>query len=364
MSKDQTVRLNLGDHAYDIRIGSGILAEADSVLRHVAGVQAFIVSNDTVAERYLEPIRDQLTGLKVGVHLMPDGEQHKTLATLEAIIGSLLEQGHNRTTTIIALGGGVVGDTAGFAAASYQRGVPFIQIPTTLLSQVDSSVGGKTAVNHLLGKNMIGAFYQPQAVLIDTDTLTTLPERELSAGLAEVIKHGVLADRAYFDRIEADIEQLRALEPESLRSAIRGSCEIKAAIVAEDEREAGKRALLNFGHTFGHAIETGMGYGEWLHGEAVGAGMVMAADLSHRLGRCPPEDKERVQALVEKAGLPVSCPAQLSADAMLALMAKDKKVTDAGMRFVLMDGGIGNTELVDDVPLDLVRESISACGGV
>lgn len=361
MSNDQSVHLDLGDNAYDILIGSGLLEEADVLRRHISGGQVFIVSNETVAAHYLDQVQEALRGLKVDVHLIPDGEQYKTLATLESVIGSLLRAGHNRTTTIVALGGGVVGDTAGFVAATYQRGVPFIQVPTTLLSQVDSSVGGKTAVNHELGKNMIGAFYQPKAVIIDTDTLKTLPARELSAGLAEVIKHGVLADADYFSRVEADMEGLRSLESTSLTLAIKGSCQIKAAVVAEDEKESGKRALLNFGHTFGHAIETGMGYGKWLHGEAVGAGMVLAANLSCCLDRCSQEDVARIRALVEKAGLPTGCPPELDADTMLSLMAKDKKATDAGMRFVLLDGGIGKTRLVDDVPLDQVRMTIEAC---
>ena len=358
MSHHETLFLDLGANSCEIHIGPGLLAESGLIRKHIAGGQAFIISNETVAAHYLDQVTAQLDGLRVAVHLMPDGERYKTLATLENIIGRLLEEGHNRTTTIIALGGGVVGDTAGFVAASYQRGVPFIQVPTTLLSQVDSSVGGKTAVNHELGKNMIGAFHQPNAVIIDTDTLNTLPARELSAGLAEVIKHGVLADVTYFDRIEADMDRLLALDSASLVTAIRRSCEIKAAVVAGDEKESGERALLNFGHTFGHAIETGMGYGEWLHGESVGAGMVMAADLSLRLGRCSEQDVQRIRGLIEKAGLPTTRPQNLAADEMLALMARDKKVTDAGMRFVLLAGGIGRTELVDNVPADLVRKTI------
>lgn len=363
MSKDgsQTVFLDLGEQSYDIRIGGGLLKETDSIRRLVSGGQAFVVSNETIAEHYLDDVLAQLAGLKVDTHLMSDGEQFKTMTTLEGIMGGLLKAGHNRTTTIVALGGGVVGDTAGFAAAVYQRGVPFIQVPTTLLSQVDSSVGGKTAVNHALGKNMIGAFHQPRGVIIDTDTLSTLPERELAAGLAEVIKHGALADIDYFQQVENDIEQLCAIESVRMTEAIKGSCKIKAAVVAEDEKESGKRALLNFGHTFGHAIETGMGYGEWLHGEAVGAGMVMAAELSLRLERCSEQDVMRIRTLVEKAGLPICRPEEVSIDEMLGFMSKDKKATDAGMRFVVLDGGIGKTELVDDVPLDLVKEAISAC---
>ena len=358
MSHLETVPVELGAASYEVRIGQGLLAESGLIRQGIMAGQAFIISNETVAAHYLGQVAAQLDGLNVTVHLMPDGEQYKSLATLEKIVGHLLEAGHNRTTTIIALGGGVVGDTAGFVAASYQRGVPFIQIPTTLLSQVDSSVGGKTSVNHELGKNMIGAFHQPGMVIVDTDTLNTLPARELSAGLAEVIKHGLLADATYFERIEADMDRLLALDAGSLVAAIRGSCAIKAAIVAEDEKESGKRALLNFGHTFGHAVETGLGYGEWLHGEAVGAGMVMAADLSLRLGRCSAGDVQRIRRVVASAGLPTSRPESLSVDKMLALMARDKKVTDAGMRFVLLAGGIGKTELVDNVPSDLVRKTL------
>ncbi len=360
MSNGETVSLDLGAASYEIHIGAGLLSNAELFLPHVAGGQVFVISNDTVARHYLAPLVAQFENKKVDVHLMPDGEQHKTLATLEAIVGSLLESGHNRTTTIVALGGGVVGDTAGFAAASYQRGVPFIQIPTTLLSQVDSSVGGKTAVNHPLGKNMIGAFYQPKTVVIDINTLKTLPDREFSAGLAEVIKHGILASADYFELVEREIENLQALKDNSLIEVVRGSCEIKAAVVAEDEKESGRRALLNFGHTFAHAIETGMGYGEWLHGEAVGAGMVMAADLSMRLGRCSAADAARIKRLIEKAGLPVNPPKEISSDAFLAMMGKDKKVTDAGIRFVLLAGGIGQTALVDDVPMDRLQQTLSA----
>ena len=354
------VHLDLGGNAYDIHIGAGLLGDNVELRRHVAGRQVFIVSNDTVARLYLDQVLSALDGFEVDVHLMPDGEQHKTLATLEQVIGTMLEKGHNRSTTIFALGGGVVGDTAGFAAASYQRGVPFVQLPTTLLSQVDSSVGGKTAVNHASGKNMIGAFYQPKAVYIDTDTLRSLPERELSAGLAEVIKHGVLADSAYFDRVEQDIQALRSLDDERLITTIRGSCEIKASVVAADEKETGRRALLNFGHTFGHAIEVGLGYGQWLHGEAVGAGIVMAADLSRRLGRCSSDDAMRIKTLILNAGLPVAPPQNITETEMLGYMAKDRKATDEGMRFVLLAGSIGTAELISDVPLAVVKETLAA----
>ena len=356
----EKIRVDLGEHSYDICIGSGLLRAGNMLREKILGRRVFVVSNQVVADHYLDSVLHQLEGIDTDVHLMPDGEQFKTLQTLESIIGDLLAKGHNRSTTIVALGGGVVGDTAGYAAASYQRGVPFVQVPTTLLSQVDSSVGGKTAVNHELGKNMIGAFYQPKGVYIDTDTLQTLPERELSAGLAEVIKHGVLADSDYFDAVEKDIGQLRQKDESALIRAIKGSCKIKAAVVAQDERESGERALLNFGHTFAHAIETGMGYGQWLHGEAVGAGMVMAADLSARLGRCSLDDSQRIKTLVEKAGLPITGPVEMSTDAMLAFMAKDKKTTDEGLRFVLIEGGIGKTEIVQNVPVSVLRETLEA----
>jgi len=354
------IHLDLDDKSYDIHIGAGLMSNPGLLTSYIRSQQVFVVSNATVAEHYLEKLTAPLSAFQVDVHLMPDGEQYKTLSTLEDIIGALLEKRHNRSTTIVALGGGVVGDTAGFAAASYQRGVRFIQVPTTLLSQVDSSVGGKTAVNHVSGKNMIGAFYQPRTVLIDTDTLSSLPARELSAGLAEVIKHGVLADAGYFEFVESRMAALRALDGESLEMAISGSCQIKASVVSADEREAGQRALLNLGHTFGHAIETHQGYGEWLHGEAVGAGIVMAADLSTRLGRCSGDEAQRIKRLVKAAGLPVAPPEGMSADDFLALMAKDKKATDSGIRFILLAGGIGATEVVDDVPLNTLKETLAA----
>ncbi len=360
MTTNTAIDVALGDRAYTIHIGEGLLEERELLSEHVRSEKAFVISNATVADLYLDRMRSALGNVKVDHCLIGDGEEHKNLDTLGEVVGSLLEQGHTRNTTIIALGGGVVGDTAGFAAASYQRGVDFIQVPTTLLSQVDSSVGGKTAVNHPLGKNMIGAFYQPKAVYIDTATLRTLPDREVSAGLAEIIKHGMLADANYLAEVEADIERLVALEPEAMINAIRGSCAIKAAVVAEDEKESGKRALLNLGHTFGHAIETAMGYGQWLHGEAVGAGLVMATDLSVRLGRCSADEALRIKNLVAKAGLPVAPPADISTETFLSLMAKDKKAIDAGMRFVLLAGGPGEAELVEDVPASVLSETLRA----
>ena len=359
MSQISTLQLDLGQESYPIHIGPGLLKDSALMKAPVRSRRAMIVSNQAVADIYLDRVLSSLSDLTVDVHLMPDGEQFKTLATLEGIIGSLLENGHTRSTTLFALGGGVVGDTTGFAAACYQRGVDFVQLPTTLLSQVDSSVGGKTAVNHELGKNMIGAFYQPRQVVIDTDTLKSLPPRELSAGLAEVIKHGALADIDYFDEVESAIDKLVSLQSDAMTAAILGSCRIKSGIVAEDEKEAGVRALLNFGHTFGHAIEAAVGYGEWLHGEAVGTGMVMAADLSMRLGRCTAADAQRLKTLVGAAGLPL-VPPQVPAEQFLSLMARDKKATDSGLRFVLLAGGLGKTELVSDVPEDIVMQTLAA----
>lgn len=360
MASLHTIPVALGDRSYKIHIGSGLLGRGDLLAESVRSRKAFVVTNPAVAELYLDKVKAALGNIAVDHYLMPDGEEHKNLETLGKIVGALLDKRHTRATTIIALGGGVVGDTAGFAAASYQRGVDFIQAPTTLLSQVDSSVGGKTAVNHALGKNMIGAFYQPKAVYIDTDTLLTLPGREVSAGLAEVIKHGLLADASYLGFVEDNIKRLVALEAEPVAAAIEGSCRIKAAVVAEDEREGGKRALLNLGHTFGHAIETATGYGKWLHGEAVGAGLVMATDLSARLGRCSAQDAKRIKNLVAAAGLPVAPPADMARESFLSLMARDKKALDESIRLVLLKDGPGSSELVDAVPLDALDQTLAA----
>lgn len=296
-----------------------------------------IVSNETVAPLYLHRVQQALKGFSVHTVVLPDGEKYKNLQVLNSIFDALLEHRLDRGCTLLALGGGVVGDMTGFAAACYQRGVRFIQVPTTLLSQVDSSVGGKTGVNHALGKNMIGAFHQPQCVIIDIDTLNTLPDRELSAGLAEVIKYGLIDDPEFFHWLELNIHRLVAREAEALIYAIERSCTDKAAIVAADEREAGQRALLNLGHTFGHAIETGMGYGVWLHGEAVAAGMCMAAKMSERLGWMEKQQVERIQALVSAAGLPTH-PPDIPADKFLELMSVDKKVIDGQLRLVLLKG--------------------------
>lgn len=357
----RTLTVALGARSYPIHIGAGLVARADLLLAHLKAPLAAIVSNETVAPLYLtglaSALRDQ--GVRVTEILLPDGEVHKNWQTLNRIFDALLENRCERATTIIALGGGVVGDLAGFAAATYQRGVPFIQLPTTLLSQVDSSVGGKTGINHPLGKNMIGAFYQPRLVLADTDTLKTLPERELSAGLAEVIKYGLIRDLAFFEWLEANMEKLRARDPEALTHAIECSCRNKAEVVAEDETETGVRALLNLGHTFGHAIEAGLGYGEWLHGEAVAAGMVMAAELSRRIGWLSQADVARTAALLRRAGLPVRGPV-LGADRYMALMALDKKVASGKLRLILLEA-LGKGVIRDDAPETEVRAAIEAC---
>ena len=354
------VRIALGERSYPILIGAGLLADPGSYQATPSGGDALIVTNTTVAPLYAERLARALAGRHRQVHqvALPDGEQHKHWETLNRIFDVLLGHGADRKTVLYALGGGVVGDMTGFAAASYMRGVPFVQVPTTLLAQVDSSVGGKTAINHPLGKNMIGAFYQPQLVLCDLATLTTLPPRELSAGLAEVIKYGPIHDMAFFDWIEAHIEALVARDPEALAYAVRRSCEIKALVVGQDEREAGLRAILNFGHTFGHAIESGLGYGEWLHGEAVGCGMVMAAHLSQRLGGVDAAFVRRLTALIERAGLPVVAPA-LGAERYLELMRVDKKSEAGEIRFVVIDAP--GSAAVRAAPDATVREVLAQC---
>jgi 3-dehydroquinate synthase len=333
----QTLRVELGDRSYPIAIGESLLCSGDILRQYIKGQKIAIVTNTVVAPLYLAGVEQALRtiGKQVISIVLPDGEEHKNLANLMLIFDALLEAKCDRKITLLALGGGVIGDMTGFAAASYMRGVPFVQIPTTLLSQVDSSVGGKTGINHPLGKNMIGAFYQPQAVIADTATLNTLPDRELSAGLAEVIKHGAIIDAPFFEWIEAHIAKLRQKDPEALAYAISRSCEIKADVVRQDEREGGLRAILNFGHTFGHAIESGLGYGKWLHGEAVGCGMVMAADLSFRMGYIDYVSKVRIQKLVEAAGLPVVAP-DLGEDRWLELMEVDKKNEDGKIKFILL----------------------------
>ncbi|HUH37758.1 MAG TPA: 3-dehydroquinate synthase [Spongiibacteraceae bacterium] len=357
----QTLTVDLGERSYPIFVGRKLLDDGERLRQFISGRQVCVVTNETVAPLYLERLRAQLTGLQVDTVILPDGESYKTLRQLDAIYDTLLGARHNRTTTLLALGGGVVGDMTGFAAACYQRGVNFIQIPTTLLSQVDSSVGGKTGVNHPLGKNMIGAFYQPRAVFIDLDTLQTLPERELSAGLAEVIKYGLIADAGFLAWQEAHIDALLARDPAVLSEAIVRSCAIKARIVAGDERESGARALLNLGHTFGHAIETAQGYGNWLHGEAVAAGMVLAAALSAQQGWLSDADVARVRALLVRARLPVAPPADMPVDQFLALMAVDKKVLDGRLRLILLSR-LGGATIVDAVPESSIHQLFEGFG--
>ena len=344
-----TLTVDLGDRSYPIYIGAGLLDDGECLRRHIAGRQALIVSNETVAPLYLERLQRALgDDLRVSAAILPDGEAHKTLGVLETVFDTALREGHDRGTTIIALGGGVVGDMAGFAAASYQRGVRFLQVPTTLLAQVDSSVGGKTAVNHPLGKNMIGAFYQPAAVLIDTDVLATLPPREYAAGLAEVIKYGLIGDASFYRWLHAHRNALREREASIVAEAIERSCAAKARIVAADEREGGVRAILNLGHTFGHAIEAAQGYGDWLHGEAVAAGMVLAARLSAQRGWLTHDEVAGLVDWLRFQGLPVSPPAAMDTATWLRHMARDKKVLDGRLRLVLLHA-IGNAAVVDDV---------------
>jgi 3-dehydroquinate synthase len=354
------VPIELGDRSYPISIGSGLLDEPATWSGMPPASQALIVTNATVAPLYAAQLQRALATRHKTIHVvaLPDGEEHKTWQTLNLIFDALLQNACDRKTVLYALGGGVVGDMTGFAAASYMRGVPFVQVPTTLLAQVDSSVGGKTAINHPLGKNMIGAFYQPLLVVCDLDTLATLPARELSAGLAEVIKYGPIADMELLAWLEANIDRLMARDTAALAHAVKRSCEIKAWVVGQDEREAGLRAILNFGHTFGHAIEAGMGYGQWLHGEAVGCGMVMALHLSHRLGLIDAGFVDRVTALVRKAGLPTAGP-RLGADRYLELMQVDKKAEGGEIKFVVIDSpGHASVRAAPDA---LVREVIEHC---
>ncbi len=355
----QTLKLELGARSYPIYIGGGLLGRANLLAPHVGGKQVMVVSNVTVAPLYLDKVLSALKAFECHTLALPDGERYKTLDTLNLIFDALLQKRCDRHVTLIALGGGVIGDLTGFAAATYQRGVPYIQIPTTLLAQVDSSVGGKTGVNHPLGKNMIGAFYQPQCVIADTETLNTLPERELGAGLAEVIKYGLIRDRAFFDWLDANLDKLLARNAPTLAYAIERSCRNKAEIVAQDERESGVRALLNFGHTFGHAIETGLGYGVWLHGEAVAAGMCLAADLSRRLGWISDADLQRIVRLIARARLPVAAPPTLSAERFMELMAVDKKVKAGKLRLVLLKA-IGVAVLTSDFAADKLIETLTS----
>ncbi|WP_111642684.1 3-dehydroquinate synthase [Marinimicrobium alkaliphilum] len=354
------LKVDLADRSYPIYIGDQLLAQPELLTRHIRGKQVCIVTNETVAPLYLAQVKAGLSDYQVAEVVLPDGEAHKTLDVLARIYDGLLEARHNRTTTVIALGGGVVGDMAGFAAATYQRGVDFIQVPTTLLSMVDSSVGGKTGVNHPLGKNMIGAFYQPRCVIADTGVLASLPPRELSAGIAEVVKYGLISDRPFFEWLEANMDGLLAGERELMAYAIERSCQNKADVVAQDEREGGIRAILNLGHTFGHAIETAQGYGNWLHGEAVAAGMVMAADLSHRRGAISAEDLKRTRVLLERASLPVKAPADMTPGQFIDLMGVDKKVLDGRLRLVLL-AAVGEAIVTSDIEPQLLQETFAAC---
>ncbi|MCO6439609.1 MAG: 3-dehydroquinate synthase [Nitrococcus mobilis] len=359
-----TVHVDLKERSYPIYIDQGLLEKAELLHRHIPGTQVLVVTNETVAPLYLERVCTALAGFDLGQVILPDGEQHKTLETATRIYDALIDQGCNRSATLVGLGGGVVGDITGFVAATYQRGVHFIQIPTTLLALVDSSVGGKTGVNHPRGKNMIGAFHQPRCVLADTATLGTLPEREFRAGIAEVIKYGLIQDYAFFQWLERHLTRVLARDPAALMYIIEQSCRNKAYVVAADERESGQRALLNLGHTFGHAIETATGYREWLHGEAVAVGMCMAAHLSASMGWMSAKAFERTESLIQAAGLPV-LPPPLSPDALRKLMAIDKKASNGRLRLVLLEG-IGSavvTEAFDDQALTMTLEHFTAAAG-
>jgi 3-dehydroquinate synthase len=353
-----SLRVELGDRSYPIFIGANIL-QSCGLASYIKGRQVMVVSNETIAPLYLDNLLSSLSAFEVDHIILKDGEQHKNLTTVNLIFDQLLKSKHNRTTTLIALGGGVVGDMTGFAAASYQRGVNFIQIPTTLLAQVDSSVGGKTGVNHPLGKNMIGAFYQPQLVIADIAYFTTLTAREVAAGLAEVVKYGLIYDASFFVWLENNIKALVDKDETALCYAVQRACEIKAEVVAKDETEQGIRAWLNLGHTFGHAIETHQGYGNWLHGEAVAAGTMLALDLSLRLGWIESELVNRAQALFSAAGLPVKAPSSMTVDNFLDLMSVDKKVIDGSIRLVLIEE-LGQAIVTDQFPIELLKATLSS----
>lgn len=354
----QTVTIDLGDRSYPIVIGNDLILEAGRLNEHVTG-KAMVVTNETIAPLYLDQIMQALGNTPTECVVLPDGEAYKNSETLELIYDAMLQNGFDRNCTVIALGGGVIGDMAGYAAASYQRGVNFIQIPTTLLAQVDSSVGGKTGVNHRLGKNMIGAFHQPVAVFADMNTLQTLPEREFKAGLAEVIKYGFITDGEFFSWLEATMPSLLNRDTASIAHAVKRSCEIKAQVVAADEYERGQRALLNFGHTFGHAIEAGMGYGTWLHGEAISAGMVMALEMSVRTGMIGQATRARGEALLEQAGLPITPPESIDKATFLKFMARDKKVVDGTIRLILLES-IGHAIVRDDYSVQALHDTIDS----
>ena len=350
--------VELGARSYPIYIGESNLGKPDLFIQNISHRNLVVLTNETIAPLYLDKLKNSLSEFNVKEIIIPDGEEYKTLTQLEAVIGEMLKLGCARDTTLVALGGGVVGDLCGFVASTFQRGIPFIQIPTTLLSQVDSSVGGKTAVNHALGKNMIGAFYQPKAVIIDSTTLSTLPEREFAAGMAEVIKYGIIYDDNFFSWLENNTDKLIALNPESLNYAIQCCCEIKAEIVAQDEKEHGLRALLNLGHTFGHAIEAEMGYGNWLHGEAVGAGMVIACQISEQLNWMTPSEVRRAINLIDAFNLPICGPDTMDYDDYIKHMQHDKKVQAGAIRFI-MPQGIGKACVTSDVPNEVLKTVLS-----
>lgn len=359
----KTLTVDLGDRSYPIHIGPDLLGKADLITPHIHGKQVLVVTNDTVAPLYLEKVMQSLGDFNSSSIILPDGEQYKTLETVNDIFTRLLENRFNRDATLIALGGGVIGDITGFAAASYQRGIDFIQIPTTLLAQVDSSVGGKTGVNHPLGKNMIGAFNQPNCVIADTATLNTLEDRQLSAGIAEIIKYGLIRDSDFLKWLQENMDKLLSREPDTLAYAIEKSCQCKADIVANDEKEQGVRALLNLGHTFGHAIEAASGYGNWLHGEAVAAGMAIAAELSQRLGWISSSDVDTVNAILKTANLPVKSPTEISNDRFQELMAIDKKVMDGTLRLVLLKS-IGEAIVTDQFDHEQLLKTLDHCRAV
>lgn len=358
MTDPRVLNVELGERSYPIYIGPGLLGRGELLTPFIRGKQVLVVTNDVVGPLYSDAVCGALSGFDVKKAVLPDGEQYKTLDSVNSLFGILLQGKFDRRATLVALGGGVVGDIAGFAAACYQRGVEFIQIPTTLLAQVDSSVGGKTGVNHPLGKNMIGAFHQPRCVIADTDTLQSLDDRQLAAGIAEVIKYGLIRDGAFFAWLEENLDALQRRDTNALVSAIERSCRMKAEIVAADEREAGQRALLNLGHTYGHAIEAAMGYGAWLHGEAVAAGICMAARLSRSLGWLTESDVSRIEKLIARANLPIGPPPAIDVDHFLELMAVDKKVMDGVQRLVLLRG-IGEGVIHSAVERDELRKSIA-----
>lgn len=356
----RTLTVDLGDRSYPIYIGDGLLGQSQLAGQHVKAGQVLIVTNETVAPYYLEKVKNMFGGYNCAVVVLQDGESYKSLETLNQIFDKLLLEKHSRTTTLVALGGGVIGDMTGFAAACYQRGVAFMQIPTTLLAQVDSSVGGKTGVNHPLGKNMIGAFHQPTCVIIDVNTLQTLPDREYRSGIAEIIKYGLINDPVFFEWLFLNMDKLLGRDAEALIHAVEVSCSNKARIVSEDETEAGVRALLNFGHTFGHAIESWQEYKGFLHGEAIAIGSVIAAELSCRLGFLSDSDNKRVRDIFVRAGLPVLPPGDMSASTFIEFMQRDKKVIDGRLRLILLKA-IGNAVISEDASLEQIAEAIDGC---